>query len=299
MQPFEHWQEAIQPRDTTPEELPSHPEGKLPPVFQFSQQSLQDYVDCPRRFQLRYILGQRWPAAESEPIEEQERLFEQGARFHLLVQRHILGIPEDKLAPQESPLAEWWDAYLRFPPPDLPTGLRLPEILLSTPLGDQRLLAKFDLLALDPGQRALIIDWKTSHHRPTRQMLASRMQSRVYPYVLLEAGTHLFGGPIDAEQIGLVYWFAETPTKPEVFPYTAAQHQDNHAYLSSLISEVLSREEATWPLTDHRQHCRYCIYRSLCDRGVLPGPFADQGLETAESDFDFDFDLDEVEEIAF
>ena len=44
----------------------------LPPTFQFSQNSLQDYVDCPRRFQLRYLLRQPWPAVESEPLSEYE-----------------------------------------------------------------------------------------------------------------------------------------------------------------------------------------------------------------------------------
>lgn len=28
----------------------------LPGSFHFTQSSLQDYLDCPRRFQLRYVL---------------------------------------------------------------------------------------------------------------------------------------------------------------------------------------------------------------------------------------------------
>jgi hypothetical protein len=39
----------------------------LPYSFHFTQSSLQDYLDCPRRFQLRYVLDQPWPAVESEP----------------------------------------------------------------------------------------------------------------------------------------------------------------------------------------------------------------------------------------
>ena len=30
----------------------------------FSQGSLQDYTQCPRRFQLRFLLNQPWPALE-------------------------------------------------------------------------------------------------------------------------------------------------------------------------------------------------------------------------------------------
>jgi len=32
--------------------------------FSFAQSSLQDYLDCPRRFQLRYVLNQPWPTID-------------------------------------------------------------------------------------------------------------------------------------------------------------------------------------------------------------------------------------------
>jgi len=37
----------------------------LPTGFRFSQASLQDYVDCPQRFQLRYLAALQWPAVEA------------------------------------------------------------------------------------------------------------------------------------------------------------------------------------------------------------------------------------------
>ena len=46
----------------------------LPINFLFSQASLNDYVECARRFQLRYLLEQEWPAVASEPLLERERL---------------------------------------------------------------------------------------------------------------------------------------------------------------------------------------------------------------------------------
>ena len=92
----------------------------LPPAFQFSQNSLQDYVDCARRFQLRFLIDQKWPAAESEPIEDHELFLEQGSRFHLLVQRHLSGIPAEMLTPRDETLARWWNAYLTHPIVDLP-----------------------------------------------------------------------------------------------------------------------------------------------------------------------------------
>jgi CRISPR/Cas system-associated exonuclease Cas4 (RecB family) len=291
--PFEHWRQSIQPKEI--EQTEYNAEG-LPPVFQFSQNNLQDYADCARRFQLRYVEGQRWPAVENEPLEEHEKFMEQGSEFHLLVQRHLLGVPADQLSPADPLLAAWWDSYLRVPPPDIPSTVRVPETQLSTPLGDQRLLARFDLLAIEPGQRAVIVDWKTTRHRPKRETLAARLQTRLYPFVLAEAGAALFGGPITPDQISLIYWFAEEPGKPEEFIYNAAAHEANREYLSDLIAQVLKHKEEIWPLTDDLKQCDYCVYRSLCNRGVTAGDFREIDFER---DDDFNVDLDGVEEIAF
>ena len=70
----------------------------LPEDCQFSQASLQDYVDCRRRFQLRYLLELAWPAIQAEPAEEQEIHSRQGELFHRLVLQHQMGIPAERLA---------------------------------------------------------------------------------------------------------------------------------------------------------------------------------------------------------
>src|SRR3990172_2677345 len=91
------------------------PRSSMPVNFQFSQASLNDYVDCPRRFQLRYVLEQDWPAVESEPLIERERLADLGRRFHRLVQQHIHGLPVEQLtrsASTDPDLLLWWHNYL-------------------------------------------------------------------------------------------------------------------------------------------------------------------------------------------
>src|SRR5512136_2069753 len=176
----------------------------LPDSFHFTQSSLQDYLDCPRRFQLRYVLGQPWPAVESEPLIERERLADLGRRFHQMAQRHTVGLPAEQItaSAQDPDLARWWWNYLNVPPRDLPSAVRRAEVLLTAPLGAHRLSAKYDLLALDAGRRAVIVDWKTERKRPTREQLAIRMQTRVYRYVLVEAGATLNGGqPVEPEQV--------------------------------------------------------------------------------------------------
>jgi hypothetical protein len=97
----------------------------------------------------------------------------------------------------------------------------------------------------------------------------------------------------------LIYWFAADPARPEVFEYSAALHEENRDYLTRLIAEVLDREDEVWPLTENLKHCEYCVYRSLCDRGVRAGMLEDASSEAMTSEADFDFPLDEVEEIIF
>src|SRR5512140_2479670 len=86
---------------TRPEERIPMPDqtlkSELPASFNFSQSCLQDYSDCPRRFQLRYIEKLAWPAIEVEPILESERRQQAGQQFHRMVQQHLIGLPMEKL----------------------------------------------------------------------------------------------------------------------------------------------------------------------------------------------------------
>ncbi len=277
--------------------------------FSFTQSSLQDYLDCPRRFQLRHVLEQPWPAVESEPLLERERLTDLGRRFHLMAQRHTVGLPVEQIAAsaKDPELARWWWNYLNVPPRDLPSSVRRAEVMLTATLGLTglrdlsglaRIVAKYDLLALDPGRRAVIVDWKTERKRPTRAQLVAPprgVQTRVYRYVLVEAGAALNNGrPIGPDQVTLVYWFAEFPAEPESLPYNSAQHAEDAAYLTSLVSEIAARADAEWPKTDDEKRCRFCVYRSLCERGIAAGI----GDET-KAELDLDIDIAQVEEIAY
>src|SRR5689334_16318664 len=85
----------------------------LPVPFTFSQSSLQDYQDCQRRFQLRYIEKLDYPATESEPALENELHLKEGEYFHRLVQQHLLNLPDARIARlATSPnLQRWWDNF--------------------------------------------------------------------------------------------------------------------------------------------------------------------------------------------
>ena len=274
----------------------------LPTDFQFSQGSLQDYVDCPRRFQLRYLLRLAWPAMEAEPPLESERHLQQGAAFHRLVHQHTLGIAQERLSSTVTGanLRRWWHNYLERGPEGLPAS-RYPEVVLSAPLGGYRLIAKYDLIAVDAGRQAVIVDWKTSRRRPRRRYLAERLQTKVYPYLLVRAGDHFNGGrPFEPERVEMVYWFAEYPDDSQRFAYDTTQYEADEAYLTSLVGQVANLSNSSYPLTTRERRCRYCLYRSLCQRGVRAGALdeIEDELELGEG-FDISLDFEQIAEIEY
>ena len=265
----------------------------------FSQSSLQDYVDCARRFKLRYLDRLSYPAVETEPSLENEKHIQEGESFHRLVQQYLVGIPANHIArlANTPDLQRWWGNFYSFSQANL-AGLTncLPEVTLSAPLGNYRLLAKYDLLAIQ-NDKALIYDWKTYRKRPRNEWLAARMQTRVYRALLVQAGAHLNNGkPFEPEQIEMVYWFADFPDEPARFPYTSAQFKRDWDALTKLEQEITSASD--YPLTEDRQKCAYCAYRSYCERGIRAGDM-DQAEAEMEAESLFDVNFEQIGEIAF
>ena len=273
------------------------------PSFQLttlSQSSLHDYVDCARRFQLRYIDRLAYPAVESEPALENEKHLREGELFHRLVQQFLIGVHAGqvgRLANTDN-LNRWWENFLHSK--NLPvfedlTGLH-PEATLSAPLGNFRLLAKYDLIAVHE-DKAFIYDWKTYRKRPRNEWLSARMQTRVYRTLLAHAGAHLNGGQsIQPEQVEMIYWFSEFQDDPARFTYTSAQFKRDWDLLTKLADEI--QTASSFPLTEDRTKCLYCPYRSYCERGVRAGD-VDQAEAEMEADELFDISFEQIGEIAF
>jgi len=270
-----------------------------------SQSSLQDYVDCAKRFQLRYLERLSYPAVESEPALENEKHQQEGEYFHRLVQQYLIGIPREQIAKLANTpnLQRWWENFLTSP--DFRSledfGTLLPEATLSAPLGNYRLVAKYDLIAIENG-KATIYDWKTYRKRPRNEWLSARMQTRVYRALLVHAGAHLNNGqPFEPEQIEMVYWFADFPNEQARFNYTSAQYKRDWDTLVKLAEEILRSAQddsaSSYPLTDDRTKCSYCPYRSYCDRGIRAGD-ANQLETELEAEELFDVNFEQIGEIA-
>ncbi|OGO24186.1 MAG: hypothetical protein A2Y54_02575 [Chloroflexi bacterium RBG_16_51_16] len=273
-------------------------------IQNLSQSSLQDFVDCPRRFELRYLKKLNYPAAQTEPILENEKHMQEGAQFHRLVHEHLLGMPVEKLhlLANTPKLRRWFENYLN-------ADLRLadytlhPEFTLSAPLGNLRLVAKYDLVAVQKNEgtrgasQVIILDWKTYRRRPRDEWLATRLQTRVYRSLLVQSGAYLNEGvPFKPEQLEMIYWFADFPNEPARFKYDATLFNRDWETLAKLTEEIVSAAE--YPKTEELIRCSYCPFRSYCERGSQAGAY--EALESEmEAEELFDIHFEQIGEIAF
>ena len=273
------------------------------PDFRFSAQSLQDYSDCPYRFELRYIQKLDWPAEESQPYLEYEQFRQKGSLFHTCVDRYFHHVDpkaiENQL--QDEELRGWWQNFLDFIK-EKQFKNAASEIAFQTNLGNQVLMAKYDLLTQAEEGTFTIFDWKTNAGKkePIRKFYAERMQTHVYPYVLSKAAAlSVENKAIDPTQLKLVYWFPQFPVQSFSFPYSSTIMQKDETLLSSLMQEIIQKEAGTFEKTEEKKRCSFCVYRSYCERGKQAG-----NLFKGEAEFDFDvedldLDIEKAEEISY
>jgi hypothetical protein len=137
--------------------------------------------------------------------------------------------------------------------------------------------------------------------------LRQRLQTQVYPYLVVEASRHLPWGPLTPEQVEMRYWFTVEPDQPVRFTYDDAQHATSHRLLQRVLGEILAgRSQDDFPMlpdtdANRARVCAYCAYRSRCDRGIVAGDVDavaddDDLLAAADS---LEFALEDIPELAF
>lgn len=212
-----------------------------------------------------------------------------------MVQQLLIGLPEEKLTLLASTedLSRWWKNFLAHKP--MLDGYTIfTELTLSAPIESHRIVAKYDLVAVKPGEHAIIFDWKTYHKRPKDKWMADRLQTKVYPALLAQAGKHLNGGtPFQPEQIEMVYWYADFPNEPAMFKYNKTQFKGDWKRLEELVREITAKQ--SFPLTEDEKKCSFCGYRSYCERGDKAG----EGEEVESEITALDINLEQIQEIEF
>jgi len=272
-------------------------------VLHLSQSNLQDFSECPRRFELKVIDNISWPAAYLEPLSKLEQATEVGNKFHQLCHQFFTGIDQDSLSRSISnpDLKIMWENFSAFAK-DFQYQKRLSEIILSAPFLGHQLIAKYDLVLKTNNDKFIIYDWKTSTQKPTRTLLSQRFQTFLYPYILVNSGNSIFNKVQPSpNNISMIYWYPMSSDPEEIFPYSDNLYSENTAQLTEIISKIDGYVNSgnTFPTTNNRKLCGKCVYRSLCERGIQAGkldPFTEIDGEDLSG---VHFDLDNINEIEF
>jgi hypothetical protein len=204
-----------------------------------------------------------------------------------MIHQYFLGIDPDRLFEglMDENLIILWQNFLvfaqeQFDIEDESEMVIQSEKVLAVGIGKHTLIAKYDLLCISGG-KIQIYDWKTTQKRPNRPWLAARMQTLLYPFICFQSASEgLIPGSI-AEDLEMTYWFANYPDLPEKFRYDKNKFQVDAASLAEMIALIERLEEDEFALTDDIKKCRYCVYRSYCDRGETADEIQDY-IDTGE-----------------
>lgn len=231
----------------------------------FSALALGTHQICPLRFRYRYIDTLYWSRVWGSSPEERKAL-ERGQNFHLMARRLYAGLEPARVAdPVEQRELEAWLGLLQgFLPRTLDMAF-FPELELRLNRPDLRLVAKFDLVAVDPQGRATIYDWKTEKKMPRRSYLANAPQTIVYRYMLCAAGgSYSPTGRFRPEDVAMVYWNPLYPHRWERMEYSEAQYHRDEQFLQTLVAQILRTPRDRFLATTEEKVCRHCEYQMIC-----------------------------------
>ncbi len=102
----------------------------------------------------------------------------------------------------------------------------------------------------------------------------------------------------------MIYWFTEPGHAPEEISYHASKQKSDEVYLRDLVTEISNlslaagKPEERFPRSEEGLACRFCVYRSLCERGEAAGSLDEGDVSVPEIE-DLEFDLDDIREIEF
>lgn len=230
-----------------------------------SAMSLRIYQTCPLRFKFRY-LDNLYLSRPAIATEEDRMAIERGEHFHLMARRYYAGLDPATVAdPVEQQQLDHWMGLLQGFLPRSFDRIFYPELELRLNRPDMRLMAKFDLVAVDPDGRATIYDWKTERKMPRRPYLVKSMQTLVYRYMLCAAGgAYSPLGRFRPEQISMIYWNPIHVDRWERFEYSEAQYRLDEEHLQRLIAQILSTPPERFTATPEQAVCTRCEYQMLC-----------------------------------
>lgn len=250
-------------------------------TFYYSQMALSTYQTCQLKFRRRYIEELYWP----RPVNEQ---IEMGQNFHLLSQRYF---STGNAGAGDRELAIWLQSLQKFMPLNKDITY-FPEQELRLNDGEMRLVARYDLVTVSATDKVLIYDWKTDEREPIRKYLERSIQTMVYRYLMVKAGSGCLSKNVSPSNVVMIYWNPRFPNLSVTIPYDEKQFQRDDKELKRLITEIEGKEaDNFWPTTEE-EICNRCEYSPICQGVTCDYP------EDTEPD-DLALSWDDIEDVFF
>jgi hypothetical protein len=201
-------------------------------MFHLSQSHLNLLETCPPKFQQVYL-----DRLATLPDPQQQESLAWGSRFHLVMQQRELGLPIESLLESDRELNRAVTALINATPElweNQNETWREAEHCRTLGRDNCLLTVIYDLL-IAQRDRAIILDWKSYRHPPSRHKLARNWQTRLYLYILVETSNY------SPEQVALTYWFVKSSDTPQslTFSYNKTQHQKNKKDLKQLLDRAV------------------------------------------------------------
>ena len=225
-----------------------------------TQTQIRAYERCRRLYYLQYIRELVWPVSRTVPSE-----IKRGNDFHLLARQLLLGFPRETLVlPDDNGMMERWLDNFQREQPARGCGRIVTEKEVSALYAGVLWLGKYDALAVD-GDHLTIFDWKTGTHRADAASYLKSPQTRLYRFLAKYIGPRLIGKEdIPAENIRMIYWFAEHSDWQICLPYSEQAYQEDLTWLDMKAHEMSSEEEKDYPPSGNKNRCGKCGYCTYC-----------------------------------
>lgn len=259
----------------------------------FSQSSLEIFNQCRLKFKKRYIdrlYWRNWVLGSEESIRT-----EKGRLFHLLAYRFFLNMDCEpgNITDEYKELQDWMRNLKSFVELN-PVGLYHPEFELKMSADGLKLQAKYDLIVIEEGYRAIIYDWKVQDKPLNRKHLEGCFQTVVYRYMLAKAGRTVSGFDIQPENISMVYWQPNHPNMPVRIDYSSELFRQDEWFVKHEINKIMNCDFGSPAIkTTDPNICRHCEFCSICN-GFQP-----EKDEFEFEDEDLDLSWDTEEELGF
>jgi len=217
-----------------------------------------------------YVDQISWPRPLNSVNIKQLETISLGREFHQLMQQHFLGIPDEKLLKSidGTTLKTWFIDTINSDLCNIALAEKFTEYRLSTYIGDNFVTGIIDLLIIQPDSSIKIIDWKTGLTKPNPQFYISRIQTRLYPFLLAQSPLiqDAITKKCDFEKIEFIYWFTHFPQSPIINQYNADKFDLDKAYLAELIKTIQTTHVDEMIMTANLKTCRSCHFQVYCGR---------------------------------